>query len=179
LGFNLNPFQRSITYNIPWDKVIRTTAGAGPIRNATSGLIAKTRLTVARTFPSHACIAQLQDIIALHVMRGPQYIQCVDEVVNLRQKRFPCINRPILLRWVSKRSCRVELFTCPVFHRNLGSLYLNKVSIPQLGAVVCVNCYFLQSLVRKQGAIPLIIGGWPTKRPMMRAVNVPVGSSWV
>ena len=32
---------------------------------------------------------------------------------------------------------------------------------------------------RKQGAIPIIIGGWPTKRPMMRAVNVPAGSSWV
>ena len=37
----------------------------------------------------------------------------------------------------------------------------------------CVNCYFMPSLVRKQGAIPLIIGGWPTKRPMMRAANVP------
>ena len=27
--------------------------------------------------------------------------------------------------------------------------------------------------IRLQGAIPLVIGGWPSKRPMTRAVNVP------
>ena len=31
----------------------------------------------------------------------------------------------------------------------------------------------------KQGAIPLVTGGWPTKRPVARAVNVPADSSWV
>ena len=31
----------------------------------------------------------------------------------------------------------------------------------------------------EQGAIPLIMCGWPTKRPIMRPVNVPAGSSWV
>ena len=30
----------------------------------------------------------------------------------------------------------------------------------------------------KQGAIPLVTGGWPTKRPVARAVNVPADSSW-
>ena len=29
----------------------------------------------------------------------------------------------------------------------------------------------------KQGAIPLITGGWPTKRPVIRAENVPADSS--
>ena len=31
----------------------------------------------------------------------------------------------------------------------------------------------------KQGAIPLVTGGWQTKRPVARAVNVPADSSWV
>ena len=31
----------------------------------------------------------------------------------------------------------------------------------------------------KQGAIPLVTGGWPTKRPVARAVNVPADSFWV
>ena len=29
------------------------------------------------------------------------------------------------------------------------------------------------SVNNMQGAIPLVIGGWPTKRPMTRAENVP------
>ena len=36
---------------------------------------------------------------------------------------------------------------------------------------VCVNCYFKQHL-RKQGAIPLIIGGWPMKRPCRQFLRV-------
>ena len=40
-----------------------------------------------------------------------------------------------------------------------------------VGIYVCVNCYFKQHL-RKQGAIPLIIGGWPTKRPCRQFLRV-------
>ena len=36
---------------------------------------------------------------------------------------------------------------------------------------VCV-CVFLGA-VHVQGAIPLTSGGWPPKRPLVRAVNVP------
>ena len=43
-------------------------------------------------------------------------------------------------------------------------LYFNFVNLP---------------LHFKQGAIPLVTGGWPTKRPVARAVNVPADSSWV
>ena len=40
---------------------------------------------------------------------------------------------------------------------------------------VCVKPLFLQGHRIKEckGAIPLVIRGWPTKRPMTRAENVP------
>ena len=47
-----------------------------------------------------------------------------------------------------------------------------KSLCPNNGESVCV-CGKPWIKGYKQGAIPLIIGGWPTKRPMMRAANVP------
>lgn len=52
----------------------------------------------------------------------------------------------------------VEQIYYPVRCRGL---HLSKNSVPQSRTCVCVcvNCYFRQYLLRKQGAIPLIIGG--------------------
>ena len=54
-------------------------------------------------------------------------------------------------------------------HTTLRTVFLVRKIVPQrLG--VCGKPWIKGY---QQGAIPLIIGGWPTKRPMMRAANVP------
>ena len=75
-------------------------------------------------------------------------------------------------------------------HRDhLKGLILKKCMWKRVWACVCacvcvcvkpvVSYGYFTIIQLEQGAIPLIIGGWPTKRPMMRAANVPAGSSWV
>ena len=46
LGFNVNPLQRAVSYQLPWDKIIRTHTGIGPSRSFTSGLLARMRLII-------------------------------------------------------------------------------------------------------------------------------------
>ena len=67
LGFNVNPLQRAISYQLPWDKIIRIHTRVGPSRSVTSGLLARMRLIVQHSQPAHVCWAQLQDIFAVHV----------------------------------------------------------------------------------------------------------------
>ena len=61
LGFSVNPLQRAITYQLPWDKDIRSHTGVGPSRSVTSGLLARVRLIAQHS----GMLAQLQDILAV------------------------------------------------------------------------------------------------------------------
>ena len=99
LGFNVNPLQRAVSYQLPWDKIIRTHTGIGPSRSVTSGLLARMRLIVQHSQPAHVCWAQLQDIFALHLHVDPEYFRCIDEALQLCRIRFPHMTKNQLLQY--------------------------------------------------------------------------------
>ena len=83
LGFNINPHQRTITSVLPWDIVIRTTAGFGPRSAMYSGLMARTRLILENTFPRNLQLPQVQDLIAIHTSQEPAYRACILQIISM------------------------------------------------------------------------------------------------
>ena len=83
LGFNINPHQRTITSVLPWDTVIRTSAGFGPRSSMYTGLIARTRLILQNTFPRELQLPQVQDLLALHTLQEPRYRECIPQIISI------------------------------------------------------------------------------------------------
>ena len=83
LGFNINPHQRTITSVLPWDNVIRTTAGFGPRSAMYSGLMARTRLILENTFPRNLQLPQVQDLLAIHTSQEPAYRACIPQILSM------------------------------------------------------------------------------------------------
>lgn len=86
LGFNLNPYQRTVTAVLPWDTVIRTSMGSGPISHVLSGLMSRVRLILTNTSPLDLQLPQIQDLVALRIHRDPVYGQCVPHIVQLARR---------------------------------------------------------------------------------------------
>ena len=105
LGFNLNHFQKTVSAQLPWNSwnsTIRTSHTAGPLVNMFAGLLAKARLVVRHSYPDYFCIAQLQDLLALHTTRDPTYLQCLPGFISICRQRFPHLKRAVLLHFVEK-----------------------------------------------------------------------------
>ena len=81
----------------------------GPRTSMFAGLLARARLVIRHTFPDNMCLAQLQDLIALHVSVDPVYLQCFSEYLQLCRTRFPRVMRSFLLRFVSEDLCSKHL----------------------------------------------------------------------
>ena len=86
LGFNINPHQRTITSVLPWDTVIRTSAGFGPRSSMYTGLIARTRLILQNTFPRELQLPQVQDLLALHTLQEPKYRECIPQIISIARR---------------------------------------------------------------------------------------------
>lgn len=86
LGFNLNPYRRTVTCQLPWDTVIRTSIGSGPLSRVLSGLMSRVRLILTNTWPRSLQLPQIQDLVALHVFRDPVYGQCVPQIVHVARR---------------------------------------------------------------------------------------------
>lgn len=86
LGFILNPHQRTTTSILPWDTVIRTTTGSGPLSRVLSGLMSRVRLILTNTWPMTLQLPQIQGLVALHLHRDPAYGQCIPHIVQLAHR---------------------------------------------------------------------------------------------
>lgn len=148
LGFNLNLFQRTVSAQLPCNSTIRTSHTAGPLANMFAGLLARARLVVRHSYPDYICIAQLQDLLALHTTRDPTYLQCLPEFISICRQRFPHLKRDVLLHFVEKDiKCPMHsivcILTCSLYtwHPTSNTLLeILKTNCPIVGFCVCVNC---------------------------------------
>lgn len=74
LGFTVDPFQHSITFQQPWNKSLRSIRNSGPRSAVMSGIYARLRLILMNTFPRELQIAQIQDLMGLLHCLDPELL---------------------------------------------------------------------------------------------------------
>ena len=117
LGFNINPHQRTITSVLPWDTVIRTSAGFGPRSSMYTGLIARTRLILQNTFPRELQLPQVQDLLALHTLQEPRYRECIPQIISIARSFGHKWTRQQLTPFDWKEAVVAAFWFC-AFHSN-------------------------------------------------------------
>ena len=117
LGFNINPHQRTITSVLPWDTVIRTSAGFGPRSYMYTGLIARTRLILQNTFPRELQLPQVQDLLALHTLQKPRYRECIPQIISIARSFGHKWTRQQLTPFDWKEAVVAAFWFC-AFHSN-------------------------------------------------------------